>query len=146
MGGYGTLITSIKHPEMFVACAAFSAAVLSDDEVLAETQQQWDKVFGPAFGAKAKGNERLTDHLKENSPLRILRQAGAADALKGVRLYIDCGDDDFLYKGNALLHIALRELKIPHEYRVRDGGHTWSYWRSGLPDALKFIGVSFHQP
>jgi len=59
---------------------------------------------------------------------------------------VDCGDDDVLSKGNAMLHIELRNLGIPHEYRVRDGGHTWSYWRSGLPEGLKFIGTSFHQP
>ena len=45
-----------------------------------------------------------------------------------------------------MLHIALTKRQIPHEYRVRDGAHTWSYWRSGLLDALKFIGNSFHKP
>ena len=61
-------------------------------------------------------------------------------------MYIDCGDDDFLYRGNSTFHMLLRDLNIPHEYRVRDGGHQWSYWRSGLLEGLKFIGTSFHQP
>jgi S-formylglutathione hydrolase FrmB len=67
------------------------------------------------------------------------------DQLKSVRWYIDCGDDDFLYKGNATMHIILRDRGIPHEYRVRDGGHNWLYWRTGITDALKFIGKSFHR-
>ncbi len=37
------------------------------------------------------------------------------------------------------------DRKIPHEFRVRDGGHTWSYWRTGIVDGLKFIGQSFHR-
>jgi S-formylglutathione hydrolase FrmB len=34
---------------------------------------------------------------------------------------------------------------INHEYRVRDGGHTWTYWRTALPTLLEFITESFHQ-
>jgi enterochelin esterase-like enzyme len=65
--------------------------------------------------------------------------------LKKARYYLDCGDDDSLLKGNTALHEILRERKIPHELRVRDGAHTWSYWRTGIVDGLKFIGQSFHR-
>jgi len=33
MGGFGSLIWSLHHPEMFSACAAFSAGVFTDEEV-----------------------------------------------------------------------------------------------------------------
>jgi len=62
-----------------------------------------------------------------------------------VRYWIDCGDDDFLTKGNSLLHVALIDKGVPHEYRVRDGAHNWTYWRTGIVDALAFIGDSFRQ-
>jgi len=39
----------------------------------------------------------------------------------------------------------LTEKKVPHEFRVRDGIHDWKYWRTGIVDALKFIGDNFHQ-
>lgn len=42
-------------------------------------------------------------------------------------------------------HVTLRDRQIPHEFRVRDGGHSWSYWRTGIRDALRFIGESFHR-
>ena len=64
---------------------------------------------------------------------------------KAVRWYIDCGDDDFLYEGNSLVHIAMRKREIPHEFRVRDGAHNWTYWRTALPDVLQFVSMSFHQ-
>ena len=79
------------------------------------------------------------------NPIRIAETADA-EKLKGVRIYLDCGDDDYLTTGNAMLHVALTHRQIPHEYRVRDGAHSWSYWRSGLLEALKFIGTSFHKP
>ena len=65
--------------------------------------------------------------------------------LNSVRWYIDCGDDDFLYEGNALIHIAMRKREITHEFRVRDGGHKWSYWRASLPKVLSFVSEAFHQ-
>ena len=142
MGGYGSLIHALRHPEMFAACAALSPAILMDEEVV--TEPRWKEVYGPVFGGSFNGKERLTDHLKSYSPIHIVRNC-APDRFKDLKLYIDCGDDDFLATGNAAFHMTWRDLKIAHEFRMRDGGHTWSYWRTGLPDALKFIGASFHR-
>jgi S-formylglutathione hydrolase FrmB len=64
---------------------------------------------------------------------------------KGVRWFIDCGDDDFLYEGNSLVHIAMRKKEIPHEFRIRDGRHSWAYWRASLLDVLEFVSDAFHQ-
>lgn len=144
MGGFGSLVYTLRHPDLFSACAAFSSGVRTDDEVLAESEERWSRVYGPVYGASLKGKDRITDHLKSYSPIHMIDEINP-EKLKDVRLYLDCGDDDFLYKGNATMHILLRDKKIPHEYRVRDGGHTWSYWRTGLPDALKFIGAGFHR-
>lgn len=144
MGGYGALIYTLRHPELFGACAAFSAAVFTDEETMGTPDNIWQGVYSVLYGPNLKGKERLTDHYRSYNPIHIVRGLGA-EKLKNTRLYIDCGDDDFLYKGNATFHILLRDMKIAHEYRVRDGGHTWSYWRSGLVDGLKFIGASFHR-
>jgi enterochelin esterase-like enzyme len=67
------------------------------------------------------------------------------DQKKAVRWYIDDGDDDFLYEGNCMVHIAMRKKEIPHEFRIRDGGHTWTYWRASLPEVLTFVSQGFHQ-
>ena len=145
MGGWGTLVAALRHPELFAAGAAFSAAVWSDEDIIGMKQDSWDKLLGPLFGAAGlAGQERLTSHFRKVSPLEL---AGTLpeDSLKKVRLYIDCGDDDFLIKGNCALHLLLADRKIPHEFRVRDGGHTWSYWRTGIVDGLKFIGQSFQR-
>lgn len=80
----------------------------------------------------------------ENWTLKIVENANAED-LKKVRYYIDCGDDDFLIKGNMALHAALIDKQVPHEFRVRDGEHNWTYWRTALPEVLKFVGESFHR-
>ncbi|HVM88166.1 MAG TPA: alpha/beta hydrolase-fold protein [Puia sp.] len=144
MGGFGTLTYALKYPELFAACAPLSAGVFSDDELVNMNDQNYEIIFGPLFGHHLKGKERLNDAWYKNSILKIV-ETKSADEMKKVRYWIDCGDDDFLTKGNCLLHIALTEKKVPHEFRVRDGSHSWTYWRTGITDALHFIGQSFTQ-
>lgn len=144
MGGYGTLIYALKHPDLFVAAAPFSAAVWDDDAITTMQDATYDNVIGKLFGKGLKGKNRLTKTWYDNAILKIVADK-SVDDLKKVRYWIDCGDDDFLIKGNCLLHIALTEKKVPHEFRVRDGAHNWTYWRTGITDALQFIGDSFHQ-
>ena len=144
MGGYGSLVYGLKHTDMFSSCVAFSAAIQTDDQVINMPDKEWDKIWGVVFGPGLKGKARLTKLYKEDDPFYIIKNNDATK-FRSLRLYIDCGDDDFLYKGNSEFHILLREKNIHHEYRVRNGTHLWKYWRSGLLNALKFIGVSFHQ-
>jgi S-formylglutathione hydrolase FrmB len=143
MGGYGSLNFTFKYPDLFSASAPMSAAVYTDEQVVNYTQERWDKVDGILFGEGLAGKNRITNHFKKNNPLHLLDSLDV-NTIKKVRYYIDCGDDDHLTIGNSLLHIKMKKLKIPHEFRVRDGKHNWIYWRSGLVDALKFIGESFH--
>lgn len=144
MGGYGTLIYALKYPDLFAAAAPFSAAVWDEATITSMPAENYDIAFGPLFGRGLTGKNRLTPTWYNNSILKIVADKPAAE-LKKVRYWIDCGDDDFLTKGNCLLHIALTEKDVPHEFRVRDGAHNWTYWRTGITDALHFIGDSFHQ-
>ncbi len=144
MGGFGTLIYSLRYPQLFAAAAPLSAAVFDDNAVVTMPDNSYDATFGQLFGRKLKAKERLTKAWYDNAILKMV-DTKSADDLKKVRYWIDCGDDDFLTKGNCLLHIALTEKRVPHEYRVRDGAHNWTYWRTGITDALQFIGDSFRQ-
>lgn len=144
MGGYGSLMYALKYPEYFAAAAPLSAGIFSDDEMENMPDAQWDRMLGPLYGRGLKGKARLTKAWYDNSVLAIVERKSGAE-LNKVRYWIDCGDDDFLAKGNALLHIALRSKLVAHEYRVRDGAHSWSYWRTGITDALAFIGDSFRR-
>lgn len=142
MGGYGALVYSLHHPDMFAACAAFSAAVRTDEEMLAMDQTEFNNRFAALYGDPGNPKERLGPNYRKNSVLDLLKNLKDSDKDK-VRFMIDCGDDDFLYRGNSAMHVLMRDLNIPHEYRVRDGSHSWIYWRSGITSALQFIGESF---
>ena len=142
MGGYGALLFAMKHPQLFSAAAALSPGIRSEQELKDTPDAQYEQFWAPLYGAGLKGEARLGDAWRTQSPLGMAK-ALPAEQLKRTRWWIDMGDDDFLARGGAALHIALRERQIPHEYRVRDGVHDWVYWRTGLIPALEFLAKSY---
>jgi len=144
MGGWGSLVLSMRHPDLFTACAAFSAAMWTDEDIIGMEEKPYKGLIGRLFGPGLEGKARLTAHFRSHNPLDQAKDK-PVDDLKRVRHYIDCGDDDFLIKANMALHAVLLDRKVPHEFRVRDGGHSWTYWRTGIVDGLAFIGRSFHR-
>jgi S-formylglutathione hydrolase FrmB len=140
MGGYGALTLSMHNPDLFSSCVALSSGTFTDEEIMDDND--YGSYFKNIYGPKPEG--KMGEYWKACSPLHLLDSVDK-EKLKSIRFYIDCGDDDFLYKGNSALHVKMRDLGIPHEYRVRQGGHQWSYWRTGLYDGLKFISEKFHR-
>jgi len=144
MGGWGTLTYVMRHPDVFTACAAFSSAIWTEADMAAMPAEHYDETFAPLFGPRPAGNAESSEIFKKLNPLSLAAVL-PEDPLKKVRYYLDCGDDDFLIEANMALHAVLLKRKIPHEFRVRDGAHTWSYWRTGIADGLAFIGQSFRR-
>jgi enterochelin esterase-like enzyme len=136
MGGGGSFMYALHHPEMFSSACPLSAYIgpLSLEEARKRLSKENAKV----------SNADLTAYTKQHNAIDLIR-AMPDSTKKAVRWYIDCGDDDFLYEGNSLVHIEMRKREIEHEYRVRDGGHHWTYWRTALPSVLEFVSQAFHQ-
>lgn len=144
MGGYGTLLYAIKHPDLFVAAAPFSAAVFTDEDMISLPDNFWDTALAPLLGGKLRGKDRLNQTWYDNSILKLV-ETKSKEELSKVKYWIDCGDDDFLMASNCQLNILLNKKGVPHEFRVRDGAHNWTYWRTGITDALHFISDSFRE-
>ena len=137
MGGGGTFMYALHHPELFSSACPLSASCgpLSMDEMDRYMERRgWEGV----------SEDKVQEWYMRHSALELVKTM-PAEQIKSVRWYIDCGDDDFLYEGNSLIHIEMRKKEIPHEFRIRDGGHTWTYWRESLPEVLRFVSEAFHQ-
>ncbi len=136
MGGGGTFTYALHHPELFSSACPLSAATGPVSTEDAKTRLARNNQTATDDELQAYFNRQSVLNLVNNIP---------DNQKKAVRWYIDCGDDDFLYEGNSLVHIAMRKKEIPHEFRIRDGGHTWTYWRASLPTVLEFVSAAFHQ-
>ncbi|HTF29742.1 MAG TPA: alpha/beta hydrolase-fold protein [Flavitalea sp.] len=136
MGGGGTLMYALHHPELFSSACPLSASAgpLTIEDMRRNLSRENPNLADTA----------VTSYYNRHSALALVNNM--PDSLKkSVRWFLDCGDDDFLYEGNSMLHIAMRKKEIPHEFRVRDGAHNWTYWRESLPEVLKFVSMTFHQ-
>jgi enterochelin esterase-like enzyme len=141
MGGEGTFLYALHHPELFSSACPLSAA--TGPMTLADTKANLSR-FSRALVDYTPDSLALEAYYKTHSVLSLVENM--PDTLKkAVRWYIDCGDKDFLTEGNCLVHNAMHRREIPHEFRVREGAHNWTYWRASLPEVLRFVSDAFHQ-
>lgn len=128
MGGGGTAVYALHHPELFGSACSMSGLL--------------DVFPGPRnYDSKYKSAVEL------NSPAALLRNMSdeELEAVRSIRWWVDCGDDDFLWKCNVAFYSLMRERNVPLQYRMRDGGHTWRYWQTVLHDILTFFTVGFDE-
>jgi hexosaminidase len=117
MGGFGALHIALGHTGTFGAAGSISGGV--DPRPFAGN---WN--LAGAFGDPVT-NAAYWDRLAIVNNARRFEDAGIA-------LAIDCGTDDFFAPVNRALHQRLLELKIPHDYTERPGGHGWDYWANAI--------------
>ena len=136
MGGGGTLVYALHRADLFSSAAPLSPAIGPTD---LDDFHKWISRYNFYFNDKIETQKLLN----ANHPLILIDQL-AVEELNSVAWYLDCGDDDYLYKDSSLLHLAMKKKGVKHEYRVRDGAHTWYYWKESLPKVLRFVSINFH--
>jgi len=134
MGGYGALHIAFRHPQLFAAVGAHSAALIENmQNISAHNSGQLNRggILGDAFGSPFD-----PAFWNQNDPLTIARTANLA----GLKIYFDCGsEDDYAFDSGAqALDKLLTSRHIPHEFHLYPGGHNWSYFAEHLPALLKF--------
>ena len=139
MGGYGALHIAFRHPQLFGAVGAHSAALIEKLPNI-NTQNSWQKnllrVLSDAFGSPFD-----PAFWNQNNPATIARTANLA----GLKIYFDCGsEDDYGFDSGAeALDKLLTARHVPHEFHLYPGGHDWIYFAQHLPAMLAFESHSF---
>ncbi|HET7107554.1 MAG TPA: alpha/beta hydrolase family protein [Candidatus Acidoferrum sp.] len=134
MGGFGALHLAFRHPQLFGAVSAHSAALIEKlPGFLGATPSTSPRarVFGGVFG-----NPPDPVFWDQNSPLVLARTANLA----GLKIYFDCGDnDDYgFYSGATALDKILTSRRILHEFHLYPGRHDAAYFAEHLPASLQF--------
>lgn len=126
MGGGGTTVYAQRHPDLFTASWAMSALMGLPADREPEKLPETSKVK-PYYIS-----------VRELDCAKYIENADQAtiDALKNVKWYQDCGDDDFLRDINLDYYKTLRKAGIDGRLRIRPGAHTWTFWQKSLADAL----------
>src|SRR5271156_3239576 len=109
MGGYGALHIAFRHPQLFAAVGAHSAALIENmQNISVHNSGQLNRggILGYAFGSPFD-----PAFWNQNDPLTIARTANLA----GLKIYFDCGSEDeyALDSGAATLDKLLTSRHIP---------------------------------
>jgi len=134
MGGYGALHIAFRHPRLFAAVGAHSAALIEQlPNISPQNSRQMSqlRILGEAFGSPFD-----PAFWNQNDPVTIARVAN----LSGLKIYFDCGSEDQygFDAGAAALDKLLASRHIRHEFHLYHGGHDWSYFAEHLPALLEF--------
>jgi putative tributyrin esterase len=122
MGGLGALLLGVRSAPRYCAVAGLSSITEFRDMSL---------FVGDLSGYGVDPD----DHSVAEA---VLDHRGPLPAL-----YLCCGTDDPLIEQNRALHQRLLAGGVEHDWVEGPGGHEWAYWRSRLPDVLRFIGAGF---
>ena len=144
MGGFGAMVLPMKHPETFSVSAPLSMSFRTDEQYMTESADGWNEQWGKIFGGAGQyGQNRLTDYYKQHCPFYQFVPGNEA-SLSSVNWFLTCGDnEEQLLVANDALHQLMRDNGYDHEFRVGDGGHSSSYWRTALEEVLPYIQHCF---
>ena len=148
MGGFGALMLSMRHPDLFSAAASHSGVdslifmgpfpYTTGAKVERMTSvKQWG---GPFVEINRWMRGLLGDdvaHWKEYDPTTLVEKLEPGT----LALYLDCGTEDgfALNHGASWLHDLLLAKKIDHAFFVGPGKHDFDFWVKRLPESLKFL-------
>lgn len=128
MGGEAAIAYAQKYPTFYSTSASISGLLgHSENSQLSNTDKDY------------------ADSLAANNPAIFVEKATPeiVETLKGIRWYVDCADNDYVYEGNIQFFLAMKGKGIPLDYRMRSGVHGWYYWVTGLAPILLFASVGF---
>ena len=135
MGGGGSTVYAQRHPDMFSSCYAMSAWLDNPMQESTDPKVTADKMY---ITMKSVRDHSALDYVDK-------ADAATAEALRSVKWFIDCGDDDPLLQLSTELYAKMRQKRIPAELRVRNGAHNWEYWHTALRLSLPFATRNFER-
>ena len=125
MGGYGTLVHALTHPERFQALGAFAAVVHLNPALLVADAM-----------AAASGQAEVDPSIDPAS----LAEKLAADGKTFPKAYVACGAKDFLYKANQDFRDKLVGLGADVTWDEHpDYGHEWRFWNLEIEKFLDWL-------
>lgn len=130
MGGFGALNVAVNNAATFGAAGSLSGGVDPRD-----FSKNWG--LENALGDHVKSADFWNDKAIVNNVHRFI--------FSGIDLAIDCGVDDFFIDSNRALHKRMVDLKVPHDYTERPGGHSWDYWSNAIKYQVLFFSTKFSE-
>lgn len=138
MGGRGTCVYAMNHPEKFAAAAILSACPRETRWLKDNDPRLWERTVGCI---ENRGGFEAYEASYENT-WRVLDEAVAAGTPLP-RLYFACGKDDHLFPAYEHFKRHAQEIGLEATFEEIDGyKHEWRFWDLTIQKALDFFGLT----
>ncbi len=138
MGGFGSIVNALQHPETFSAVCALSSALILDSmmanteytDFLMTNKGYYESVFGDL--TKVRGGRNDYDALAEQ----------VAKAGPKPKFYMACGTEDGLIAPNRVFRDHLKALGFDVTWEEGPGVHDWNFWDAYILKALEWLPLN----
>lgn len=140
MGGYGALKLSLKYPERYGYCFAFSSANLYIDERIQKFKDNEEDIEKmPIFYRRVYDDLRSIygDELILNEEDILINHAKRNKNKIQPEIYMFCGNKDKLLDDNRRFQDELKELGYNINYNEWEGDHDWYFFDKALKESLE---------
>ena len=132
MGGHGSLLLAFRHPDVFWSCGSMSGCMN-----ITRFPDNWH--IKDRLGEYKDNKQQWEEHAVCNQ----LDKVKASTLKPAQNIIIDDGLKDIFYPQNVAMHELLVEKEIDHDFIIRPGAHTWTYWVNALDYHFVFFSKAF---
>ncbi|PXW92699.1 S-formylglutathione hydrolase FrmB [Streptohalobacillus salinus] len=129
MGGYGAIKWALRHPNQFAAVASLSGVL--DLATREHGDEAIDEVMYQVYG-----DQSISD--TEEDVFYLLKKCVSNNRTLP-KIYLACGQEDFLFEGNLAFKRLLDDLSVPAMTTFDHGTHEWGYWDKHIEKVLAFL-------
>ncbi|WP_242236757.1 alpha/beta hydrolase [Streptococcus acidominimus] len=133
MGGYGAMRLALATNRFSHVASLSGALSFKDFDPRKESLGNlayWTGTFG-----------EMTDWESPENPYSLINLAQKAD--KKTKMYIWCGEQDFLLAANHFAAQSFKDLGYEVDYQTAPGKHEWYYWDKQLEVLLSWLPIDF---
>jgi S-formylglutathione hydrolase len=148
MGGAGTLSIGLRRPGHFRALVAIEPAIQPALKWL-EADREMFFWFNEERWRERYGSPVDEAFWEANNPASIAVANAAKIRNSGVKIFLECGDQDYLnlHRGAEFLHRILWDHGIEHEYRSYHGAdHIGESLKPRIQAGLRFLTTVLREP
>ena len=138
MGGYGAIYNGLKYHDTFGAIVGLSSALVIDEEMPIEAEN-------PRFPSERNDYKRsiygpdLDEVVRsDKNPVNLVARL-VDEKIEFPKLYLACGEDDFLLEKNNRFVSFLKEKGVDYSYETGPGAHEWDFWDTYIKKALEWL-------
>ena len=141
MGGFGTVVNGLKHPEKFGCLGLFSAALIKDGILNAGsedkggllTKKQCETIFDL---------DDVSEYAGSVNDYEALAEKAADSGMTLPKIWMACGTEDTLYPANVVFAEKLKTLGYDVEWSCWKGRHDWVFWQECITKFIPWLPVS----